>query len=144
MQFLRLSDKIFSFSEAVSSPHPTVPHGSRFTFGESNANRIIVPSIEGMDDTRVELNLLDGSADNVQNSSANVPAQQNSDIVVVDLSDDNSSENKEADQRQPVAGPSTDGSVPQIMVTDTENGKNCVNCQFEWFNWISHWVSVNF
>ncbi|KAG4070727.1 hypothetical protein HA402_005586 [Bradysia odoriphaga] len=112
------------FSEAVSSPHPTVPHGSRFTFGESNANRTVVASIEGMDDTRVELNLLDGTGDSGQSSSANPPAQQDDDVVVVDLSDDYSYENKEADQRQPVAGPSTEGAVPQITVTDAENDQN--------------------
>lgn len=82
-----------------------------------------------MDDTRVELNLLDGSGDNGQNSLAIAPIQQppnvdNQQIIVVDLSDDNSNENKEADQKQPIAGPSgSEGTVPQIMVTDAENGK---------------------
>ncbi len=112
-----------------------MPHGSRFTFGDSGAvhgNRSVVPSlgssIEGMDDTRVELNLLDGSGDNGQSSSTNIPVQQNADqqiVVVVDLSDDNSNDNIEADQNQTIAGPSghTEGSVPQIMITDAENGK---------------------
>lgn len=81
-----------------------------------------------MDDTRVDLNLLDGSGDNGQSSLVTTPAQNsdNQQIVVVDLSDDNSNENKEADQKQPVAGPSGqgEGSVPQIMVTDAENGND--------------------
>lgn len=126
--------KIYSFSEAVSSPHPTVPHGSRFTFGDSGASRTVVPalgsSIEGMDDTRVELNLLDGSGDNGgQSSSVNAPAQtaDNQQIVVVDLSDENSNENKEADQKQPIAGPSGQAEVPQIMITDAENGNDRVS-----------------
>ena len=80
-----------------------------------------------MDDTRVELNLLDGSGDNGQNIISNAPMQPNVDnqqIIVVDLSDDNSNENKEADQKQPIAGPSgLEFSVPQIMVTDDEKGK---------------------
>lgn len=80
-----------------------------------------------MDDTRVELNLLDGSGDNGQSISVNTHPQQivdNQEILVVDLSDENSNENKEADQKQPVAGPSgqAEGSVPQILVTDAENG----------------------
>lgn len=88
---------------------------------------MIVPSlassVEGMDDTRVELNLLDGSGDNGQSNEVNVPLQQqnadNQQIIVVDLSDDNSN-----DQKDLVAGTSgqADGSVPQIMITDAENG----------------------
>lgn len=130
----QLTCNICSFSEAVSSPHPTVPQPSRFTFGDSAGSHIsgrtvatLGSSIEGMDDTRIDLNLLDGSGDGGQSSSTSAVVQNadNQQIVVVDLIDDNSNENKEADQKQPVAGPSgqAEGSVPQIMITDAENGK---------------------
>ncbi|KAJ6645851.1 hypothetical protein Bhyg_01060, partial [Pseudolycoriella hygida] len=126
------------FSEAVSSPHPTVPHASRFTFGESNAthtNRTVAASldssIEGMDDTRVDLNLLEGTGENERGTPVNTPtSKQNADnqqVVVVDLRDDDSSdENKEADQNEPVDGPSeqTQETVPQILVTNADNDQN--------------------
>lgn len=72
----------------------------------------------------MDLNLLDGSGDGGQSSSLNTPAQNADNQQIVVIIDDNSDDNKEADQKQPVAGPSSQvEGLPQILVTDAENGK---------------------
>lgn len=79
----------------------------------------------------MDLNLLDGSSEGGQSSSINEPVHDpdNQQIDVVDLVGDNSDETKEADEKEPAAGPSSqaEGSLPQIMVTEAENGKNVVH-----------------
>lgn len=130
----------YSFSEAVSSPHPQVPQqlAARFTFndqaGTSGTRSAIVPtagsSIEAMDDTRIDLSQLDPAtvtaAIVMASPAAVVPSQQVSPSqrvsisepteVVVDLSTAEAAAVPIAIQApEPVAGPS--GSVvPEIVI----------------------------
>ncbi|XP_055692599.1 nucleoprotein TPR isoform X2 [Lutzomyia longipalpis] len=61
------------FSEAISSPHPQVPHAARFTFTEATrANQsALVPGVEGMDDTQIDLSQLDEA--NASTTGRSVP-----------------------------------------------------------------------
>lgn len=112
-----MADLWYSFSEALSSPHPTVPHGSRFTFGDSGGSIVnravvatLVSAVEGMDDTRVDLNLLDGSGDGGQSSSTHAEIQQAVNVDSVECS------NKKPDE--PMAGPSSQAHGSQIPVAN--------------------------
>lgn len=116
----RLTRNICSFSEAVSSPHPTVPQPSRFTFGDSAGSHIIGrtvatlgSSVEGMDDTRIELNLLEGSGDGGQSSSSSVVNQSAVQQVINVDSADESTNNKKTDE--PMAGPSSQAHGSQLL-----------------------------
>ncbi|KAG4074560.1 hypothetical protein HA402_005625 [Bradysia odoriphaga] len=99
------------FSEAISSPHPTVQHGSRFTFGESGRASQLMNAVEGMDDTRVELNLLEGSGDGGQSSSSALDVQQAENVDLVANPDGANNPSNE-----PVAGPSSQAHGSQIPV----------------------------
>lgn len=102
---------ISSFSEAISSPHPTVPHGSRFTFGESGRAGQSINVVEGMDATRVDLNLLEGSGDGGQSSSSTLAGNQHGDNVVVAIVEGVNNQSIE-----PIAGPSSQAHGSQIPV----------------------------
>ncbi len=99
-----------------------MPHGSRFTFGDSGrvtVGQIIAVAVEGMDDTRVELNLLEGSGDGGQSSSSiHVEVQQ---LVNVDsvVNVENANLNKQPDE--PIAGPSSQAHGSQIPVAKRSN-----------------------
>lgn len=134
--------RVFRFSEAVSSPHPQVPqqHASpRFTFSESGTpTRVgVVPTagnstIEGMDDTRIDLSQLDQSRvveHQPSTSAASVSIEMGSGANEEILGDTSTftvaastSELSSAEPKEAVAGPSGH-SVPEIKITDApENG----------------------
>lgn len=66
------------FSEVISSPHPQVPHGSRFTFNESGSatrsSTSLVPggNLEGIEDTQIDLSQMNESG-NAGNTGRTVP-----------------------------------------------------------------------
>lgn len=133
----------FSFSEAVSSPHPQVPqHAARFTFSESSGSTPIRPSlqgrsggVEGMDETRVDLNLDQSAAEslsthqNEQTLSITIGASQGggseSVAVLMDVGEGTSSQVATKDA---VAGPSSECTVPEVMISidADQNGKGLI------------------
>lgn len=73
----------------------------------------LVSGVEGLDDTRIELNLLDGSSDGGHSSSTTHAAVQHA--VNVDTVDEGAS-NLSKTSDEPMAGPSSQAHGSQIPV----------------------------
>lgn len=82
----------------------------------------MVNPVEGMDDTRVELSLLDGSADGGQSSASTLSEIQQ--VVTVDVVE---SANVIKKPDEPIAGPSSQTHGSQIPVASKSKCSNvCV------------------
>lgn len=102
--------------EAVSSPHPQVPHAARFTFSESS--RPGIATGEGMDDTRVDLSEEAGGRSVPSTPQQTSPHRESAATVGEGSSSTEKTEQSAGEVQDPVAGPSNiEGTVPEITVT---------------------------
>ena len=135
---------LFRRNEVDSSPNPAlVPHAphtaARFTFGESSSSSRNPSLVEGMDDTRIDLESMEDHNNVV--SGRNVPSipQQVSpgEILMNDSTSASTSstsssistvilQQQDNLEAEAVAGSSSqeEGQVPEISITGADDGKN--------------------